>query len=159
MSENNVGTVNPDSTDTDLASNLAAASTPAATLTTEQLAEFYALKAKADKAKQRADEAREERKRANGRPIDPETGKEMAAPLAFLRVQAQLLAKWTADYADNPTRLFERMNLQYIPMIVSLSNTPSSMLATAYDGKRRDMEAWMAIPDAPAPAPQQSNKK
>jgi hypothetical protein len=118
-------------------------------LSADQMTYLLNLAAKDQERKEKAEAAKAERKRANGRPTDPTTGKEMPAPLAFLSVAATLLKNWDETYTAD--EFVQHVRMQFAPMIVSLSNTPSTLLAGAYDNKRRDMEAWI-VPAEVRPA-------
>jgi hypothetical protein len=64
-------------------------------------------------------------------------------------VAATLLKNWDETYTAD--EFVQHVRMQFAPMIVSLSNTPSTLLAGAYDNKRRDMEAWI-VPAEVRPA-------
>lgn len=157
MSQNTVETVtNGTDSDGNVENMLNAATdqqAPATTLSEEELLEFLQLKAKARKAKERADAAAAERKRLNGRPIDPETGKELPASVAFFQVEATWLENWLTTYANDPAKFMQRIRDQFLPMVVSLSQTPSSLMSTEFDSNRRTMRAWM-VPANVQPKPQ-----
>jgi hypothetical protein len=129
------------------------------TLSEEELLEFLTLKAKAQKAKDRAAEAKAERQRANGRPIDPDTGKELAASVAFFQVAATWIENWLTTYRDDPEQLFQRMEMQLKPMLVQMADTPSSLMSNAFDNSRRTMKAWIVPAEVrPTATPPKTNK-
>ena len=138
------------------------------TLNAEQLNYLLGLAAKEQERKAKAEEAKEARRRANGRPIDPATGKEVPAATAFLMSEATLLKNWIDTYAGDPEQFVNRMRDQFVPMIVALADTPSVMMASAYDNNRRTLNAWKvpanlkptapATTDAPKPTAPKSSK-
>lgn len=125
----------------------------APSMTAEQLAAFQAWQVKEAQRIEKAEQAKELRKRQNNRPMNAD-GTEMNATQAFLTVLSDLQREYARVYANDPATFVRRMEEQITPAITAVASTPSTLMAGSLDQARRLLAAYMPPADSkPVPAP------